>query len=256
VTVANYLTKTGDLARIGGAAYLHTLISSVPTAANAGYYAAIVSEQAVLRRLVEAGTRIVQMGYDAEGDTDDVVNSAQAEIYKVTETHTTEDYVVLSDILGEVAQEIERNGNIDGQTAGVPTGFIEFDNLTNGLHPGTMIVIAARPGVGKSTLALTSSVRRRSTTTRPPCSSPWRWARTNSSCDCCPPNPRSRCRTCAGASSARMTGRLWRRPRPASTVPRCSSTIRRTWRSRRSVRSVAGSSSSTISAWSAWTTCS
>ena len=80
VTVANYLTKTGDLARVGGAAYLHTLISSVPTAANAGYYAAIVSEQAVLRRLVEAGTRIVQMGYDAEGDTDDVVNSAQAEI--------------------------------------------------------------------------------------------------------------------------------------------------------------------------------
>jgi replicative DNA helicase len=154
VTVANYLTKTGDLARVGGAAYLHTLISSVPTAANAGYYAAIVSEQAVLRRLVEAGTRIVQMGYDAEGDTDDVVNSAQAEIYKVTERHTTEDYVILSDILGEVAQEIERNGNTDGQTAGVPTGFTEFDNLTNGLHPGTMIVIAARPGVGKSTLAL------------------------------------------------------------------------------------------------------
>src|SRR5699024_9048396 len=116
VTVANYLTKTGDLARIGGAAYLHTLISSVPTAANAGSYAAIVSEQAVLRRLVEAATRIVQMGYDAEGDTDDAVNSAQAEIYKVTERHTTEDYVVLSDILGEVAQEIERNGNIDGQT--------------------------------------------------------------------------------------------------------------------------------------------
>ena len=94
------------------------------------------------------------MGYDAEGDTDDVVNSAQAEIYKVTERHTTEDYVILSDILGEVAQEIERNGNTDGQTAGVPTGFTEFDNLTNGLHPGTMIVIAARPGVGKSTLAL------------------------------------------------------------------------------------------------------
>src|SRR5699024_4615 len=148
------LTKTGDLARIGGAAYLHTLISSVPTAANAGYYAAIVSEQAVLRRLVEAGTRIVQMGYDAEGDTDDVVNSAQAEIYKVTETHTTANYVLLSDIPGEVAQNFERNGNIDAQTSVLPTGFIEYDTLTDGLHPCTMIVIAARPGVGKSTLAL------------------------------------------------------------------------------------------------------
>ncbi len=154
VTVANYLTKTGDLSRIGGPAYLHTLIASVPTAANAAYYATIVRERAVLRRLVEAGTRIVQMGYDAEGDTDDVVNNAQAEIYRVTEKHTTEDYVILSEILGEVAQEIERNGDTDGQTAGVPTGFTEFDQLTNGLHPGQMIVIAARPGVGKSTLAL------------------------------------------------------------------------------------------------------
>ena len=154
VTVANYLTKTGDLSRIGGPAYLHTLIASVPTAANAAYYATIVRERAVLRRLVEAGTRIVQMGYDAEGDTDDVVNNAQAEIYRVTEKHTTEDYVILSEILGEVAQEIERNGDTDGQTAGVPTGLTEFDQLTTGPHPGQMIVIAARPGVGKSTLAL------------------------------------------------------------------------------------------------------
>ena len=82
VTVVAELNKRGELARIGGAPYIHTLISSVPTAANAGYYARIVREQAVLRRLVEAGTRIVQLGYATEGgDVDEIVNTAQAEIY-------------------------------------------------------------------------------------------------------------------------------------------------------------------------------
>lgn len=154
VTVSNALSKSGDLARIGGAAYLHTLIQSVPTSANAIFYAEIVRELALLRRLVTAGTRIVQMGYDAQGDTDDLINLAQSEIYQVTERRTTEDYVRLSEALQPTIEEIERSGSHDGDTAGVPTGFYEFDELTNGLHPGQMIVIAARPGVGKSTLAL------------------------------------------------------------------------------------------------------
>lgn len=154
VTVANALSKAGSIARIGGPAYLHTLISSVPTAANAGFYANIVREQAMLRKLVEAGTRIVQMGYDAEGDTEDLVNRAQAEIYSVTERNASEDYVRLADVLGPTVEEIERSGAHDGDTIGVPTGFYEFDELTNGLHAGQMIVIAARPGMGKSTLAL------------------------------------------------------------------------------------------------------
>lgn len=154
VTVANALSKAGSIARIGGPAYLHTLISSVPTAANAGFYANIVRDQAMLRKLVEAGTRIVQMGYDAEGDTEDLVNRAQAEIYSVTERNASEDYVRLSEVLGPTVEEIERSGAHDGDTIGVPTGFYEFDELTNGLHAGQMIVIAARPGMGKSTLAL------------------------------------------------------------------------------------------------------
>ena len=153
VTVSNALSKSGDLARIGGAAYLHTLIQSVPTSANAIFYAEIVRELALLRRLVTAGTRIVQMGYDAQGDTDDLINRAQSEIYQVTERRSSEDYVRLSEVLQPTVEEIERSGSHDGDTAGVPTGFFEFDELTNGLHPGQMIVIAARPGVGKSTLA-------------------------------------------------------------------------------------------------------
>ena len=83
VTVSDELTKRGELNRIGGPAYLHELIQTVPTAANAGYYAEIVGERAVLRRLVDAGTQIVQMGYGQDGEVDDLVNNAQAEIYAV-----------------------------------------------------------------------------------------------------------------------------------------------------------------------------
>lgn len=154
VTVAAELTKRGEIGRVGGAPYLHTLISSVPTAANAEYYARIVREQAVLRRLVEAGTRIVQMGYAADGDVDEIVNSAQAEVYAVTEQRTSEDYAPLSDIMEGALDEIEAIGSRNGQMSGVPTGFTDLDALTNGLHPGQMIVIAARPAMGKSTLAL------------------------------------------------------------------------------------------------------
>ena len=86
ITVANDLTRRGEIGRVGGAPYLHTLIASVPTAANAGYYARIVRERAVLRRLVEAGTRIVQFGYAGDADADDLVDRAQAEVYAITDT--------------------------------------------------------------------------------------------------------------------------------------------------------------------------
>ena len=97
VAVTDELIKTGELQRAGGADYLHTLTSIVPTAANAGYYASIVAERALLRRLVEAGTRIVQMGYSGQGEALDLVNNAQAEIYGVTGADAAEDYVPLDD---------------------------------------------------------------------------------------------------------------------------------------------------------------
>ncbi|WP_236073616.1 replicative DNA helicase [Streptomyces tardus] len=154
ITVADELTKRGELAKVGGNGYLMSLVQAVPTAANAEYYAEIVHERAVLRRLVEAGTRITQMGYAADGDVDDIVNSAQSEIYQVTEQRTSEDYHPLVDIMEGALDEIEAIGSRSGQMSGVPTGFADLDSLTNGLHPGQMIVIAARPAMGKSTLAL------------------------------------------------------------------------------------------------------
>ena len=154
VTVSAELTKRGEIARIGGAPYLHTLISSVPTAANASYYAKIVQERAIMRRLVEAGTKIVQLGYSNEGDVDEVVDSAQAEIFQVTERRVSEDYLPLNALLESTLDEIESIGSRGGQMSGVPTGFTDLDELTNGLHGGQMIVLAARPAIGKSTLGL------------------------------------------------------------------------------------------------------
>jgi replicative DNA helicase len=151
VTIAAELTKRGEIARVGGAPYLHTLISSVPTAANAGYYARIVRERAILRRLVEAGTRIVQMGYAADGaDIDDTVDRAQAEIYSVTDHRTSDDYLPLAEIMEGTLDEIDAIASHGGRMTGVPTGFTDLDQLTNGLHPGQMVIIAARPAIGKA----------------------------------------------------------------------------------------------------------
>ncbi|GLX01059.1 replicative DNA helicase [Microtetraspora sp. NBRC 16547] len=151
IMILDDLQKRGELGRVGGAPYLHTLTAVVPTAANAGYYAKIVREQAILRRLIEAGTRIVSYGYGGQSEeVDDLVDRAQAEIYKVTERRTSEDYLPLSEIMPGALDEIEAIGSRGGQMVGVPTGFQDLDALTNGLHPGQMIVVAARPAIGKA----------------------------------------------------------------------------------------------------------
>jgi replicative DNA helicase len=154
VTVSDELGKRGELVRIGGAPYLHTLLASVPIAANAGWYAEIVREKAILRRLVDASVRIGQMSYAAEGDVDVIVDRAQAEVYSVTERRSAEDYKPLSDLMQPTLDEMEAIESRGAGLSGVPTGFADLDELTNGLHPGQMIIVAARPGCGKSTLAL------------------------------------------------------------------------------------------------------
>jgi replicative DNA helicase len=158
VTVAAALSDSGDLQRIGGVPYLHTLIESVPTAANASYYARIVSERAVLRRLVEAGTKITQLGYGTGGnggmDVDDIVDLAQQAVYDVTERRVSEDFAVLADMLQPTLDEIEAVGATNGMMTGVPTGFSDLDRLLNGLHAGQLIIVAGRPGLGKSTASM------------------------------------------------------------------------------------------------------
>jgi len=154
VTVTASLTDAGTIGRVGGMSYVHDLVHAVPTAANTAYYARIVAERAVLRRLVEAGTRIVQLGYGAAAsagrDVDDVVDLAQQAVYDVTERRVSEDFLALADVLQPTLDEIEAIGAQGGVMTGVPTGFADLDSLLNGLHPGQLIVVAGRPGLGKA----------------------------------------------------------------------------------------------------------
>ncbi|PLA28126.1 replicative DNA helicase [Corynebacterium coyleae] len=154
--VAARLDRLNELERVGGAPYLHTLISEVPTSANAGYYAEIVEEKSILRQLVNAGTQVVQLGYEGEEgmEIEALVDHAQQKVFSISRNNVGEDYRPLSELLKPTIDELTMIASGGALEAGVPTGFIDLDKLTNGLHAGQMIIIAARPGVGKSTLAL------------------------------------------------------------------------------------------------------
>ncbi len=150
ITVADELAKAGALERVGGAAYITGLTRDLPSAVNATYHAEIVRQRALLRKLIEASTRILQLAYDGAGEADDIVNRAQAEMYEISSGRRAEDYVPLADILESAIAEIEAIANHDGDMIGVPTGLRDLDTLTQGLHPGQLVIIAARPAIGKA----------------------------------------------------------------------------------------------------------
>jgi replicative DNA helicase len=154
VTVAEELRRNGALADIGGAPFLHTLVASVPTAANAGFYARIVKEAGVLRRLIDAGTQIVQLGFETPQDTESAVDRAESLVYQVAQGRVAEDYHSLRDVLTSTLEAIERLHEDHREITGVPTGFPDLDRLTSGLQPANLVIVAARPAVGKSTLGL------------------------------------------------------------------------------------------------------
>lgn len=154
MAVAKALGERNELARVGGAAYLHTLLSSCVTAANATYYAGIVAQEASNRRVVQAGMRITQLGYGAEGgDADAIMSAAQAEMTAAAEGRLrATDWTRVGDSVASTLDDIE---NAETRNLmGVPTGLLDLDRLTNGLHPGQMVIVAGRPASGKSTLAL------------------------------------------------------------------------------------------------------
>ena len=154
VTVQEELRRNGALADIGGAPFLHTLVASVPTAANAGYYARIVKEAGVLRRLIDVGTQIVQLGFETPQDTERAVDIAESLVYQVAQGRVTEDYHSLRDVLTGTLEAIERLHEDHREITGVPSGFPDLDRLTSGLQPANLIIVAARPAVGKSTFGL------------------------------------------------------------------------------------------------------
>ncbi|MCL1906600.1 MAG: replicative DNA helicase [Propionibacteriaceae bacterium] len=154
ITVAEDLNKRGAIARAGGYPYISDLYGAVSIAANGEYYAEIVREKAILRRLVEASIRIAQLGYAGQGEVDDIVDKAQQTMYEISDGVSGEDYQRVSELLQDTWDEMDALAAHGGRLHGVPTGFTQLDSLTNGLHPGQMIIVAARPSIGKSTLAL------------------------------------------------------------------------------------------------------
>lgn len=153
-TVGAELAKCGELARIGDSPYLFTLTQSALTAANAEYHAEIVRDLALLRQVIAVGGSITAMGYAREGSAAEIMDRAQAAVLGLTAQQADDTLRVVGDLSEEWLDEIEQIGRRDGELTGVPTGFIDLDQLTNGLQPGQLIVVAGRPGMGKSTLAL------------------------------------------------------------------------------------------------------
>jgi replicative DNA helicase len=150
VTVAEHLRRDGVLQDIGGAPFLFTLVSGVPTAANSGYYARIVKEAGTLRRLIDVGTRIVQLGFETPQDTERAVDLAESLVYQVAQGRVSEDYQSLREVLTGTLEAIERLHDDRREITGIPTGFPELDRLTSGLQNSNLVIVAARPAVGKA----------------------------------------------------------------------------------------------------------
>jgi len=151
LSVAHELSRRGDLVTVGGQSYLHDLVASVPSMANAGHYAGIVAKKAALRGLAETAMRAYQRAHAPGADPTDAVAQSQDEMLALSSGDTGTSMVDLGDVLGSVLEDVEQG---KAGHAGVPTGFTDFDALTSGLQPGHLWVIAARPGVGKTTLVL------------------------------------------------------------------------------------------------------
>jgi replicative DNA helicase len=152
VTLADELERRGDLDGVGGAVGLADLLQRVPTAANALYYARIVAEQAMRRRLIDAGTSITRLGYEAQVEADEAVDGAEQLIYDVAQRKRGGEFTPMKQLLNQSFELIEKLHENNSAITGLETGFIDFDELTAGLQPSNLVILAARPAMGKSTL--------------------------------------------------------------------------------------------------------
>lgn len=154
VTLTNELEALGTLDNVGGAAYLAALVNSVPTALHVTHYAEIVRHKSVLRKILAAGTKIAELGYEEEREVGEILDDAEAALFGVSRKLVKDNFQPISDILAESFDRIDRLHREKGLLRGVPTGFRELDNKLSGLQPSDLIILAARPSIGKTTLAL------------------------------------------------------------------------------------------------------
>jgi replicative DNA helicase len=150
VTTLEELRRRSTLEEAGGALYIHHLVESVPTPASAVHYARIVADHALLRRLIAAASNIIQKAFDVPQDPEGLADEAEGLIYGVSRHSEKDEVVPLSDLVHESMEALERLHERDSAFAGLPTGFSDLDSLLQGLHPSNLIIVAARPGIGKS----------------------------------------------------------------------------------------------------------
>ena len=154
VTLREELERTGDLEKIGGPAYISALADGVPRSTNVAHYAQIVKEKSTLRNLIHSANKIVSNAYAAEDDADDVLDRAQREIFAIAEDRIHSGFVSMEELVKDGFETVERIQAQKGLVTGVPTGFADIDRMTAGLQPADLVIVAARPSMGKTAFAL------------------------------------------------------------------------------------------------------
>ena len=153
ITLTDYLRGTGKLEQVGGASYIAELVQMVPSAANIRYHCQIVRDKSLLRGLVRTATEVVMRGYEGTTQTDELLEFAEREIFRLAQGHLGRTFAPVRNILQESIEIVDRLYSRQEKITGVPTGF-DIDNLTAGLQPSDLIIIAGRPSMGKTSLAI------------------------------------------------------------------------------------------------------
>jgi replicative DNA helicase len=154
VTLKEELSRNGELDEVGGPAYVASLADGVPRATNVEYYARIVKEKSTLRNLIYAATKIVANAYEAEQESDLILDEAESAIFSVADDRLKAGFVAMRDLVKDSFPKIEKLFEQKRLITGVPTGFVDVDEMTRGLQPGDLIIVAARPSMGKTSLVL------------------------------------------------------------------------------------------------------
>lgn len=154
ITLTAKLQDKQQLEDIGGVTYLSELANAVPTAANIDYYAAIVEEKSMLRRLIRAATQIVSNGYASSDDVGDLLSEAEQRIFEISQRRSSSGFISIRDVLMDVFERVEYLYSHKGGSTGIPSGFVDLDKMTSGFQRSDLIIVAARPSVGKTAFAL------------------------------------------------------------------------------------------------------
>src|SRR5689334_23314878 len=154
VTLKDELARSGELDEVGGPAYISALTDGVPRSANVEYYAKIVKEKSTLRRLIQSANDVLARAYDAEEDADILPDDAERSIFQIAEHRLRSGFVKVSDLVDSGYQLIEQLQQHEGLVTGVPSGFVDLDEMTSGFQKSDLVIVAARPSMGKTSLVL------------------------------------------------------------------------------------------------------